>query len=228
MSTSNLRVVAAGVALIVAVLTGVVTGWVGAHATSCTATGQTSPSPTSQPGQGLTSKGSGDDQQQQQGLADDTICEQSSFSVQTAAVGFIGAALAGAVAVALLFAGRRDPVSESPVVSAPPAGGDHAQTARLESERATLVQTCVYVRDRATSKAIADTIGRALTEVGVGTVAPVGVRFDPAHHEAGGATTTSDPAKVGTIAAVEVPGYVDRGVVLRAPVVTVYREGNGK
>jgi molecular chaperone GrpE (heat shock protein) len=82
----------------------------------------------------------------------------------------------------------------------------------------------VYVRDRATSKAIADVLGRSLQEVGVSTVAPVGARFDPAHHEAGGATPTTDPALAGTIAAVEVPGYVDRGVVLRAPVVTVYKE----
>jgi hypothetical protein len=34
---------------------------------------------------------------------------------------------------------------------------------------------------------------------------------------------TSDEALVGTIAAVESPGYADRGVLLRAPVVTVYQ-----
>ena len=38
----------------------------------------------------------------------------------------------------------------------------------------------------------------------------------------------SDPSLTGTIAAVEVPGYVDRtGRVLRAPVVTVYQAGAG-
>ena len=52
-------------------------------------------------------------------------------------------------------------------------------------------------------------------------------RFDPAQHEAGGAAPSSDPAKIGTIAAVEVPGYADRdGRLLRVPVVTVYRSAN--
>jgi molecular chaperone GrpE (heat shock protein) len=106
-----------------------------------------------------------------------------------------------------------------------PADGVLAhQLEQVQAERGTLVQTCIYVRDRATSKAIADRLGWALQEVGVSTVAPTGATFDPAHHEAGGATATAERAKVGTIAAVEVPGYVDRGVVVRAPVVTVYRE----
>jgi GrpE protein len=230
MSTSNLRVVAAGVAAIVAVLTGVITGWVGARtAATCTptqATSSPSPSTNHEPGGGIKAGGGGPDEQAQSQATD---CDTPSFSVQTAAVGFVGAALAGGVAVALLFAGRRDQPGTAPVASAPPAaGGGPGLAARLEqaeAERANLVKTCVYVRDRATSKAIADTLGRALSDVGVSTVAPVGVPFDPAHHEAGGATPTPDPARVGTIAAVEVPGYLDRGVVLRAPVVTVYREG---
>ncbi|BCJ35397.1 hypothetical protein Athai_29000 [Actinocatenispora thailandica] len=217
MSSSNLRVVAAGVAAIVAVLTGIVGGWVGAKTGTCTLQVQTTPAdgaaPGSSDGRGVISRSAG--------------CE-SSFSVQTAAVGFVGAGLAGGVAVALLFAARRDNDKESTVTSAPPAAGADpglAQRAeQAETERGSLIQTCVYVRDRATSKAIADVLGRSLQEVGVTTVAPVGARFDPAHHEAGGATPTTDSALAGTIAAVEVPGYVDRGVVLRAPVVTVYKE----
>src|SRR6266511_675225 len=50
----------------------------------------------------------------------------------------------------------------------------------------------------------------------------------PGAHEAGGATPSDDPSKVGTIAAVEVPGYSDRGRVLRPPVVTVYQPGGKK
>jgi molecular chaperone GrpE (heat shock protein) len=58
----------------------------------------------------------------------------------------------------------------------------------------------------------------------VRAVEPAGARFDPAHHEAGGSAPSGDPAKVGTVAAVEVPGYADRdGRLLRVPVVTVYR-----
>lgn len=235
MSTTNLRVIAAGAAAIVAVLTGLIGGWVGAHAGVCPApTTQAAPSATNHPPeQGLAKKdtgsGSGGEAEDQQNLGAPAGQDCASFSVRTAAVGFVGAALAGGLAVALLMAGRRETAGAVPVASAPPAvGGDPGGAARLEqveSERATLVQTCVYVRDRATSKAIADTLGRALAEVGVTTLAPVGAVFDPAHHEAGGATATRDPAQAGTIAAVEVPGYLDRGAVLRAPVVTVYREG---
>ncbi|GAA3521730.1 nucleotide exchange factor GrpE [Actinocatenispora rupis] len=228
MSTSNLRVIAAGIAAIVAVLTGIVAGWVGAQAGTCVQEVKSVPAgqnPGGGPGQGLGDKH--DDQNQKTIVSQSGACD-SSFSVKTAAVGFAGSAIAGGAAVAFLFMGRREDRTAPAVASAPPAaGGDPGLAQRLEqaeSERGSLVQTCVYVRDRATSKAIADTLGRALSDVGVTTVAPVGVRFDPAHHEAGGATPTRDPQQAGTIAAVEVPGYVDRGVVLRAPVVTVYKE----
>lgn len=93
----------------------------------------------------------------------------------------------------------------------------------VRAERKALVQACIYVRDRATSKAIADRIGWTLHEVGVATTAAASGPFDPARHEAGGAVPTDDPRLDGTIAAVEAPGYVDHGVVLRPPVVTVYR-----
>jgi molecular chaperone GrpE (heat shock protein) len=85
------------------------------------------------------------------------------------------------------------------------------------------VDTCIYLRDRVTSKALAGRIDQALAQVGVAPVAPAGERFDPSHHEAGGAVATTDDRLVGTIAAVEAPGYADRGVLLRPPVVTVYQ-----
>jgi hypothetical protein len=216
MSTNNLRFVAAGAAVILAVLTGIIAGLAGASGGSpCTVTNTTQVTV---------------DQDHRQ-LSKQTLpgvptgdCEPSNFSVGTAAVGFLGAGIAGGVAVAFLFLGRRpeEPTAGPAVV---PADGALAhQLEQVQAERGTLVQTCIYVRDRATSKAIADRLGWALQEVGVSTVAPTGATFDPAHHEAGGATATAERAKVGTIAAVEVPGYVDRGVVVRAPVVTVYRE----
>jgi hypothetical protein len=216
MSTNNLRFVAAGAAVILAVLTGIIAGLAGASGGSpCTVTNTTQVTV---------------DQDHRQ-LSKQTLpgvptgdCEASNFSVGTAAVGFLGAGIAGGVAVAFLFLGRRpgEPTAGPAVV---PADGVLAhQLEQVQAERGTLVQTCIYVRDRATSKAIADRLGWALQEVGVSTVAPTGATFDPAHHEAGGATATAERAKVGTIAAVEVPGYVDRGVVVRAPVVTVYRE----
>lgn len=270
MTNSSLRIVAAGIALIFAVLTGLFTGMVGGQV--CTESSQptqqapgseegtnppgrrgggvpkepdssANPGQDEQPGQDETGqpgpgggipgeRGSGNEDeiqpngahQQPLALAAQTSCSYS-FSAPAAVVGFLGALIAGSAVTALLFLRRRE--DGSAPAAAAPTGGDQAGAQRaeqLEAERSTLVQTCIYVRDRATSKALADRLGWALQEVGVATVTPNGVRFDPAHHEAGGSAVTRDPAQVGAIAAVEVPGYVDRGVVLRAPVVTVYRE----
>jgi hypothetical protein len=93
------------------------------------------------------------------------------------------------------------------------------------ADRALLVRTCMYVRDRVTSVALAERLDRGLAEAGVDLIDPTGERFDPSQHEAGGTQATDDPALVGTVAMVEVPGYADRGVVLRVPVVTVYQAG---
>jgi hypothetical protein len=96
----------------------------------------------------------------------------------------------------------------------------------LAADRAALVRACIYVRDRVSSRALADRLGEALQEAGISTDEPAGDRFDPARHEAGSATPAEDPEQVGTVAAVEVPGYTDRGGrVLRAPIVTVYQAG---
>jgi GrpE protein len=119
-------------------------------------------------------------------------------------------ALAGAAVCAglPLLLGRR---GGAPVVAVP------------DADRAALIQTCIYLRERVTSSALASRIDQALAQVGVDPVDPTGQRFDPGHHEAGGTVATTDDALVGTIAAVEAPGYADRGVPLRAPVVTVYQ-----
>jgi hypothetical protein len=101
-----------------------------------------------------------------------------------------------------------------------PLGGPGGPPA---ADRAALIRACIYVRDRLTSVALAERLDRALCEAGVRPVAPVGERFDPAVHEAGGAVPAPDAHLVGTVAAVEAPGYTDRGVPLRPPVVTVYQ-----
>ncbi len=130
-----------------------------------------------------------------------------------ALIGLIGALAAGAAALILVPRWRPAPVA----TPARPALG--------EQDRSNLVQTCIYVRDRVTSTALASRLEQALAQVGVRTVEPTGERFDPSHHEAGGALPTTDDALVGTIAAVEAPGYADRDVLLRPPVVTVYQRG---
>ncbi|MGH8791736.1 MAG: hypothetical protein ACRDXX_03720 [Stackebrandtia sp.] len=142
--------------------------------------------------------------------------------------GFAGAALTGAAVLGVLGGRLKAPV----VAAAAPHGGGADDSARaaieqLRAERRSLVDTCIYVRDRATSQAIADKIGAGLGEVGVVTVAPVGERFDPTRHEAGGVTAAPDPARDGVIAVVETVGYADRQGVLRNPIVTVFRAGGG-
>jgi hypothetical protein len=123
-------------------------------------------------------------------------------------IGLIGALASG---VALL------------ILTAAPGPRIPEPTAKSDSDRSTLVQLCIYLRDRLTSTALATRLDQGLNQVGVSTVEPTGERFDPSHHEAGGALPTTDDALVGTIATVEAPGYADRGVLLRPPVVTVYQ-----
>jgi hypothetical protein len=154
------------------------------------------------------------------------------FAVTPALVALAGSGLTAAIVLfLLLLAGSRRP--ETGVAAIAPVSGGPARPSpgadpRLDADRAALVRACIYVRDRVTSRALADRLAAALRDAGVTVVEPVGDRFDPARHEAGGATPAADPSLTGTIAAVEVPGYVDRtGRVLRAPVVTVYQPGSG-
>jgi hypothetical protein len=143
------------------------------------------------------------------------VCTVALFAPVPAVVALFGALAAAALAVGVLVRGR-DPVTGGSGVAGPAAGPD----------RAVLRDACIYVRDRTTSRALADHLGTALADAGVRTVAPTGDRFDPARHEAGGAAPSPDPAADGTIAVVDLPGYTDRdGHILRVPVVTVYRTG---
>lgn len=103
-------------------------------------------------------------------------------------------------------------------VKEPPANTLEAALA----ERRSLVQLCLYALDRARSAGVAERIEEGLAGVGVSAVRPDGVRFDPAHHEAGGTVATADESLDGLVAETEVVGFSDRGELLRAPIVTVY------
>jgi hypothetical protein len=169
-------------------------------------------------------------------------CKAPVFSPFPAVAALLGAGVTALITLVILIVAGRSarqpvgavaPVSGAPT-SAPPVnahttqrgGGDGSRT---EADRAALVRACIYVRDRVTSRALSDRLNAALADAGVTSVEPVGDRFDPARHEAGGTTPTKDPAQTGTIAAVEVPGYVDRtGRVLRPPIVTVYQAAAGR
>jgi molecular chaperone GrpE len=90
------------------------------------------------------------------------------------------------------------------------------------TERRSLVQLCLYALDRAKSPGVVERIEEGLASVGVAAIRPDGVRFDPAHHEAGGTVATADETLDGVVAETEVVGFSDRGEVLRVPIVTVY------
>lgn len=92
-----------------------------------------------------------------------------------------------------------------------------------DDDRRALVALCLYAYDRAHSAAVAERIERGLADVGVTALRPDGERFDPRVHEAGGTRPTDDTELDGTVAETELAGFADRGTVLRAPVVTVYR-----
>lgn len=255
MSTTNLRTLAVAVAAIIAVLTGVAVGLLSGERT-CTitqsaGTGQpagvsTTAAPTSTSGD--TGGGIGNAQQgasptagaekpapppanatpNTTGPANPQAaaksCTTDTFNTEPALTAFVGALFVGGVLLLLLLMAARTPAKPAPTSGAPAPGA--ARNSRAEADRATLVQAAIYVRDRVTSKALADRLGMALRDAGVETLEPTGARFDPAHHEAGGAAPSEDPSKIGSIAAVEVPGYADRGGrILRAPVVTVYQGG---
>jgi hypothetical protein len=93
------------------------------------------------------------------------------------------------------------------------------------AERRSLVQLCLYALDRARSAGVVERLEEGLAGVGVDAIRPDGVRFDPAHHEAGGTVATTDEALDGVVAETEVVGFSDRGEVLRVPIVTVYSKG---
>jgi hypothetical protein len=95
--------------------------------------------------------------------------------------------------------------------------------AALDDERRALRDLVVYAYDRTTSAGVRARLAEGLRTVGVEVVAPDGEPFDPARHEAGGTEPTTDPDRHGTVAETEVVGLVDRGLVVRDPVVVVYR-----
>ncbi|WP_344619284.1 nucleotide exchange factor GrpE [Dactylosporangium salmoneum] len=219
MSSNSLRLVAVAVAMIIAVLTGAAVGLIGG-APNCPAGTVTVNAPAGNPSNGTPREAPTG------GQAGDKVqvpacTAQETFGIKPALVAFVGTLFVGAaLLLLLLLASRGRGAAGVAPVSAPPARGG----GQSDADRRALVQASIYVRDRVTSKALGDRLGAALNEAGVTTLEPTGVRFDPAHHEAGGTTPTNDPGLNGQISGVEVPGYVDRdGRVLRAPIVTVFQ-----
>jgi molecular chaperone GrpE len=91
------------------------------------------------------------------------------------------------------------------------------------TERRQLVQMCLYALDRARSPGVVERLEQGLAGIGVAALRPDGEKFDPAHHEAGGTVPTDNTAQDGLVAETEVVGFTDRGRLLRAPIVIVYK-----
>lgn len=89
-----------------------------------------------------------------------------------------------------------------------------------------LVDALIDMRDRLAEENVSQStrIGSVLTEAGVVTIDPTGEPFDPAKHQANPPPMpTDDLLADGRVAAVLKYGYIDRGRLLRLPIVVVYR-----
>jgi molecular chaperone GrpE len=90
-------------------------------------------------------------------------------------------------------------------------------------ERRVLLDLLIYAWDRAKSPGVWQRLATGLADIGVEVIRPDGLPFDPTAHEVGGVEPTTDPALHDTVAETELAGFADRGVVLREPIVVVYR-----
>ena len=147
-------------------------------------------------------------------------------TLAVAAGSVVVTALVAAVA-ARSIAPRTSP-DDSPPRGAPGADpaeqlADPALAAQAAADRTALVETCIWMRDRATSPALAAHLDQTFEQVGVHAIDATGQRFDPTVHEAGSTVAARNPSEDGIIARTETPGYADRGRLLRHPVVAVYR-----
>ncbi|MBX3314454.1 MAG: nucleotide exchange factor GrpE [Actinobacteria bacterium] len=141
----------------------------------------------------------------------------------------IGVGLAGLVVGALLGAarGRRgaDPSGATPIPAAVPVPAPVASASTdSTAERDDLVEALIDAADQVSSDAVRTSIVHRLAAVGVEPVfVAVGDPFDPTVHRGVDAAAAPSSEQNDTIAALERPGWVDRGRVLRPPEVVVNR-----
>lgn len=93
----------------------------------------------------------------------------------------------------------------------------------VEAERRVLIDLLIYAFDRARSPGVCERLTAGLAAIGVQLIRPDGALFDPGVHEAGGVAPTSDRLLHNKIAETESVGFVDRGRLIREPVVVVYQ-----
>lgn len=171
---------------------------------------------------------------------DATVDEDDGTSI--AALGAVGvvAFILGLIVAAIplgLALSRRKAAPAGPAPLAPPmpaptpapasAGGPSIGPApsrdadQVRQQRVVLVEALIALRDKMPSAALGDEAAQALAAAGIHEVRPEGVAFDPAHHRAVHQVATDDPARHGTVASVERPGYSDGTSTIRPPEVVV-------
>lgn len=146
----------------------------------------------------------------------------------------IGVGVVGLVLGALLGAarGRRGSTAAdhgpAPVPAVAPVPVAPAADPTAAAERDELVRALIDTADQVTSDAVRTSIVQRLGAVGVEPIlVTAGERFDPSVHRGVEAAPASGPEQADTIAALERPGWVDRGRVLRPPEVVVHRWDGG-
>jgi molecular chaperone GrpE len=150
-------------------------------------------------------------------------------------VALVASGIALLALVALPVGRRRRPKSvpqrrDSPpaAVRAPPPQPAPPPSDEAREDREALIRSCVYLYDIIHEPALRDRLRDALAEAGVVELDSAGGPFDPTKHKATGRVPTADPSLDGRIAAVERPGFADRGRVFRLPEVTVYSAASRK
>lgn len=113
------------------------------------------------------------------------------------------------------------PTPAGPAIGAPPS----RDADQVRAQRVALVEGLIALRDKLPSEALAGEAAAALAAAGITEVAPVGQPFDAAHHRAVHQVATDDPARHGTVASVERPGYTDGQALIRQPEVVVAVHG---
>jgi hypothetical protein len=102
----------------------------------------------------------------------------------------------------------------------PPAAGE-----TLAAERTRLVAACVDLADRLRDHqpALYTVLTRSLAEVGVMLRLADGEPFDVDRHNPVGTEATADPGQDLRVAFTIRLGYLDHGIAVRTPDVTIYR-----
>ncbi|HEX7134938.1 MAG TPA: nucleotide exchange factor GrpE, partial [Iamia sp.] len=155
-------------------------------------------------------------------------------------VGFILGLLLAAIPLGAALSRRKKapsplappaPAATPAPIPAPAPGGPAIGPApsrdsdQVRQQRVVLVEALIALRDKLPSAALGDEAAQALAAAGIHEVRPEGVAFDPAHHRAVHQVPTDDPARHGTIASVERPGYSDGTSLIRPPEVVVAVHG---